>query len=241
MKTTRCDRTAAWIHGIDVLGLAEHEILPPIETCVLPTGWATRTAGTRGRSRDLRRSDVQRVDGLLVTTPLRTALDLACNIHARDALAALDQFHRRYGIDSAALLAELPRFRGRRGVIQARALAGAVDGRAESVRESWIRAELLDAGLPMPELQHWVSVADGTSYRLDHAYPGHRLAIEYDGAEFHTSPEQVEHDRRRRTALAAAGWTVIVVANGDFTGARRDAWILQVRQALADHYCNLRW
>lgn len=236
-----CDRTAAWIHGVDVLGLAEHEVLPPIESCALPTGWATRASGVCGRSRDVKPDDVQRIDGLLVTTPLRTALDLACNIHSRDALAALDQFHRRYGVGSEALLGELPRFRGRRGVVQARALAGVVDGRAESVRESWVRAELLDAGLPMPDLQHWVVLGDGASYRLDHAYPAHRIAIEYDGMEFHRSSEQIEHDTRRRGALAAAGWTVIVVANGDFTGARRDAWIEQVRQGLSDRYCNLRW
>jgi hypothetical protein len=29
------DRSAAWLHGIDTLGYAEHDVLPPVETCSL--------------------------------------------------------------------------------------------------------------------------------------------------------------------------------------------------------------
>ena len=48
-----CDRTAAWIHGIDVYAWHETEILPPIESsCSAATlhrgDWASRVgAGTR--------------------------------------------------------------------------------------------------------------------------------------------------------------------------------------------------
>lgn len=126
-------------------------------------------------------------------------------------------------------------------MVQARRLVGAVDGRAESVRESWIRAELLAEGFPRPELQFEVVMANGTTYRLDHAYPEHRVAIEYDGAQFHSTLEQVTRDRLRRKALRLAGWTVIVVSNGDFTGAARERWLAEVGTALDDRYCNLRW
>lgn len=236
-----CDRTAAWIHGVNAHGFAEQEVLPPIEACVLPAGWATRAAGVLGRSRDLLPDDIEERAGLRVTTPLRTALDLACNLHQRDALGMLDQFHRLQLVESHQLLRELPRFRGRRGVVQARNLVPLIDGRAESVRESWLRLAVIDAGLPAPEIQVWVDRDGIPTYRLDLAYLAHRIALEYDGADFHRSPEQRAHDLRRRTWLREQGWIVIVVGNGDFSAPRLDEWIRRLRRALEERYCNLRW
>jgi very-short-patch-repair endonuclease len=48
-------------------------------------------------------------------------------------------------------------------------------------------------------------------YRLDFAIVGEKvkLDIECDGQEYHTSPEQVEHDRRRNNALTEQGWIVL--------------------------------
>src|SRR3954447_11443665 len=74
------DRTAAWIHGVDVLTHTEHELLPPVETCVPRFRAPSDRVGVDGGTRDLARDDVMTVHGLLVTTPLRTALDLGCNL-----------------------------------------------------------------------------------------------------------------------------------------------------------------
>lgn len=236
-----CDRTAAWVHGVDTFTYAEREIHPPVETCVLPTGWATRSAEVRGRSRDLRPDEIEDHTGLRVTTPLRTALDLACHLRTRDALAALDQFHRLYGIGSDDLLRELPRFRGRRGVVQARSLAPLVDGRAESARESWVRSAIATAGLPLPDVQVWVERDGVETYRLDLAYRAHRVAVEYDGDEFHRTEEQQTHDQERRDWLRSEGWVVVVVRRGDFTGDGLHRWLDRVRRALEGRYSNLRW
>lgn len=236
-----CDRTASWLHGVDVFTLAEHDVLPRVEACVLPDGWASRTTGARGRSRALLPRDVETVHGLLVTTPLRTALDLACNLGRRDALAALDAFRRLHGVTPEHLEEELPRFRRRRGVVQARSLLRLVDGRAESMRESWVRLALVDAGLPLPDLQVWVDRDGVPTYRLDLAYAAHRVAIEYDGEAFHRSPQDRAHDQARREWLRGQGWTVVVVRNGDFSGPALDSWIRRVREALDSRYCNLRW
>ncbi|MFL6023731.1 MAG: DUF559 domain-containing protein [Marmoricola sp.] len=236
-----CDRTAAWLHGIDVLGYGEREILPPIEMCAFRDRWATRTDGIRGRSRDLLSSDVTTVGAARVTTPLRTALDLACNLRRRDALAALDWFGREHQISRNRLERELPRFRGRRGVVQARAVIALLDPRAESVRESWLRLALLDGGFPAPVPQFCVECPGGRIFRLDLAYPAHRLAIEYDGHEFHDSAERISHDQERRSILEELGWTVIVVRNGDFSGLELERWLDRVREGLRQRYTNLRW
>lgn len=237
-----CDRTAAWVHGVKILGSAEREVLPPIEVCALRWHARSRLEGVRGRTRDLIPEDIVEIEGVLATSPLRTALDLGCNLRRRDALAALDQFRRLHGLTMQELAAVAQRFRGRRGVVQLRKLIPVSDPRAESVRESWTRLAILDAGLPSPVPQFWVEVDGTPTYRLDLAYPQHRIAIEYDGHEFHTmTDEQRSRDRARREWLRSNGWVVIVVRNGDFAGDRLDRWLGQVRTALRGRYDNLRW
>jgi hypothetical protein len=236
------DRTAAWIHGVDVLTHAEHDVLPPIESCVLRWNTRTRRAGVDGRTRDLAPEDVMVVNGLRVTTPLRTALDLGCHLRRRDALAALDQFMRIHDITHAQLSMAAIRFFRRRGVIQLRQLIPLADPRSESQRESWTRLEIIDAGLPCPQPQYWIEIDGVPTYRLDLAYPRRRVAVEYDGIEFHrTTREQKRRDAERRNFLVKHGWTVIVVGNGDFTGAGLDRWIRELRAALRPAYTNRRW
>lgn len=237
-----CDRTAAWIHGVDVLTYAEHDVLPPVETCALRWHAPTRRDGVLGRTRDLRPDDVMRVAGLCVTTPLRTALDLGCNLRRREALAALDAFMRLHGLTREQLLAEAIRYFRRRGVVQLRQLIPLADPRAESPRESWTRLAIIDAGLPAPESQFWIEIDGVPTYRLDLAYPRLRIVIEYDGKEFHDrTPEQREHDETRRAWLARNGWTVIVVGRGEFSGAALDRWLDELRRALRSTYSPLRW
>jgi very-short-patch-repair endonuclease len=56
--------------------------------------------------------------------------------------------------------------------------------------------------------------------------------IEYDGREFHTSPEQRENDRLRRKWLRDHGWKVIVVDKDSFTPEALAAWLLELRTYL---------
>jgi very-short-patch-repair endonuclease len=236
-----CDRTAAWLHGVDMFSQAEKVLVPRVESAVMPGRRASKAAEVRGRNRSLLKRDIGELNGLRVTTPLRTALDLACNLHRKDGLAALDVFARLHGIRVEQLERELPRFRRRRGVIQARALVRLMDSRAESVRESWVRLTLVEAGLPLPDLQVWVDRNGVPTYRLDLAYPASRVAIEYDGEPFHRSQESRAHDRQRREWLREQGWTLIIVRNGDFSSPALETWIGRVRDALESSYCNLRW
>lgn len=226
------DRTAAWLHGIDLFQYAEHEVGLPIETCALRGEPRSRLSGVDGRTRDLKPEDVLLWHGIPVTTPLRTAADLGCNLYRRDALAALDQFGRVHEVSREELEQLFPRFRGRRGVVQFRNLVPLVDLRAESTRESWTRLALHDAGLPPPVPQFWILVDGYPTYRLDLAYPASRAAIEYDGEEFHSTPADRAADRDRRQWLRDRGWTVVIVRNGDFTSPRLEQWIGRVRRAL---------
>jgi hypothetical protein len=235
-----CDRTAAWLHGVDVFE-RKHGDVPPIEVCVLRGGSPSGRPEIRSRTRDLAAEDVERAGSVLVTTPLRTALDLGCILRRRDALAALDQFRRHHGLTEQALARSAARYFRRRGVVQLRALIPLSDPRAESPRESWTRLAIVDAGLPAPVPQYEIEQDGAVIFRLDHGYPEHRVAVEYDGVDFHHSDEQLEHDARRRAWLRTRGWRVLVVRTGDFTGVRLGAWLAELRHALRTTYSNLRW
>lgn len=236
------DRTAAIVHEVDALTYAELDGPPPIELCALRGRNRARHDDVDGRTRDLLAADVMIIGGVRVTTPLRTALDLGCLLRRREAFAALCAFARLHGITTAMLLAELPRFRGRRGVVQLRELAQLVDPRFESAREAWTYLAIRDAGLPLPEPQVWIEIDGVPTFRLDLAYRHRRVCIEYDGVDFHErTPAQREHDRRRRAWLRDNGWTVIVIRVGDFTGVSLDRWLGELRSALAPSYSNRRW
>lgn len=229
-----CDRTAAWIWGVDVHEFRELDVLPAVESCVLRGHDPTDRAEVRGGSRDLLPSDWVDVSGLRVTTPLRTALDLGCRLPRRQALAAMDALMRAHAFTHAAMTGTLPRYFRRRGVVQLRDLVPLVDPRAESPPESWTRLEMLDHGLPVPELQFWVVIDGVPTYRLDLAYPHARVAIEYDGEEFHSSAEARARDAERRNWLREFGWTVIVIDRSAFARGADEAWIYQIHEALRD-------
>lgn len=234
-------RTAAWLYGVDTYAWAESLAVPPIDVCVVSGSEPSDREGVAGHARDLAPLDVTTVGGIRVTTPLRTSMDLGCTLKIREAIAAMDAFARLHHVTAAAMTAELPRFRRRRGVRQLRVLVPLVDPRSESARESWTRLEIHLAGLPAPRTQYWIEVDGVATYRLDFAYPERRVAVEYDGFDAHErTAAQREHDERRRRWLRENGWTVIVIRRGDFSGAALDRWLRKLRAALAPSYTPVR-
>jgi len=202
------DRTAAWLHGVDILPRSAVHQPPPL--CVFgSTGSRLRRPQVASGIRALTEDDVTIVLDVRVTTPLRTALDLGRSLWRFDALAALDGF-LRIGVPHEHILLSVERFRGQRGVVQLRWLAPLAEGRAESPGESALRLHWYDAGLPRPELQWWVCDHNGVAlYRLDIALPDIRFAAEYDGQRFHSGDAQREHDGARRSWLDEQGrWVV---------------------------------
>lgn len=236
-----CDRAAAWLHGIDVYGYGDKDLVMPVELCSLRGRNPTKRPNVDGRSRDLLPEDVMEIGGVRVTTPLRTALDLGCGLTRLRAVAAIDAFRRLHGVSLTDLEAGVRRFRRRRGVVQLRRLVPLSDPRAESPRESATRLLISEAGLPAPEPQHWIDIDGVPTFRLDLAYPRLRVAIEYDGREFHGSEEQREYDADRRAWLRANGWTIIVVDADRLFLPDGAGWLVELRQALRSRTKRLRW
>lgn len=188
------DRLAAWIHGVDALPRTAIHQMPSLDV-FSRGGSRMRRDSIRSGVRDLTARDVCVIDGLQVTSPLRTACDLGRLLWRYDALGAIDGF-LRVGVDPDELLREVDRFKGFRGVIQLRGLVPLGDDGAESQPESALRLHWHEAELPRPETQIWVYDGDVPRFRIDMGHETVRYGVEYFGEEWHDE-DQREHDEGR--------------------------------------------
>lgn len=72
---------------------------------------------------------------------------------------------------------------------------------------------------------------NGVTFVVDIAFPVHRIVVEIDGWQYHSSRNAFHSDRWRYARLAAAGWTVLPIPAGDVT-TEPDAFVEVVRAAL---------
>jgi predicted transcriptional regulator of viral defense system len=160
--------------------------------------------------RELTAGETTVVDGMRVTTPVRTVADLLLTYNRYAAVPAADAAILK-GLLTDDDLARVERMLFRmRGAIKAREALEQVDGRAESPLESRGRLRCRDAGIAPGELQAEIKHADGQLIgRVDMLWPSFRLIAEADGAEFHDRPEALFHDRARQNALVSAGYAVV--------------------------------
>ena len=165
-----------------------------------------------------------------VTTPLRTALDLACWYPRGTAMQTLDALARATSIDAVDALVLAERYPGRRGIRAARENLKLVDSGAQSPKETWLRLLLIDAGFPRPQTQIPIlnEFGDEIAY-LDMGWEDVKVAVEYDGEQHRTDRWQYTRDLRRRDMLEELGWIVVRVVAGD----RRVDIIRHVRAAIA--------
>ncbi|MDN5853887.1 MAG: hypothetical protein L0K86_13785 [Actinomycetia bacterium] len=206
-----CDESASWIHGIDAFRPSERFDLVP--SLVVPHALGrSRQTHVRCRQAIVPDHDVMVIDGLLVTVPIRTVSDLLRKLWPPYALATADAFAHAGLIDPDELWHYVARLKGYRWIRKARRLAELVEPDTESPGESWTRLRLIDAGFPRPQPQFIITDRHGREiYRLDLAYPEQRIAIEYDGVEFHTDKPDTDHDEKRRQELRDRwGWKTVV-------------------------------
>ena len=201
-----CNETAAFILGIDAFKPSERHLLTP--SFVVPHATSRlRRPGVRCRQAILPAADITTIDGVLVTTPLRTVSDLLRRLYRPYAIASADAFARAGLVTREEVVEYVHRLKGYRWIVQARSLAVLIDGRAESPGESWQRLRIHDAGFPPPTLQFEVEDGNGIVRRLDLAYPEVLIGSEYDGREFHTRQADRIHDKERRADLSERfGW-----------------------------------
>jgi hypothetical protein len=169
--------SAAALHGLGHLGL-----WPDLVHVTVPNMAGTRNSGrVRRHAAALPTGAVTTWRGFRVTSPARTAIDLARSSSFRAAVVTLDAAARRRDVgteDLAAVLAGCARWPGASAAARAVAFA---DARSESVGESLSRVILHEQGLAPDDLQHQLFSARGLIARVDFWWEAARTVGEFDG------------------------------------------------------------
>jgi very-short-patch-repair endonuclease len=201
----------------------------------VPRGGRYRPAGIRvHESTDLHLAPPVPVRGIPTTSVDRTIVDLGAVVPVGRVHLAVDDARRRGLSDWDPLLTTLVNHarRGRRGVGALRQILGDHYGevrKTDSGFERLVVTLLVQAGLPRPVVQHWITIG-GRSYRIDLAYPEHRLAIELDGGD-HLRREQWEADHARQNAVVLTARTILRYTWRDYT-LEPTRIVTEVRRAL---------
>jgi len=179
-------------------------------------GGRRRRPGLRShRARRLPPSEVTVHDGIPVTTPARTILDLAAVLGRRPLERLLDQAENTRLTHVAALDALARAHAGHHGAGKllaalARHTPGTTLTRSEL--EERFLALCDQAGLERPRVNH-----DVEGRERDFVFPRHRLVIETDSWRHHRSREAFEEDRRRDAMLARAGYRTLRFTHDQLT------------------------
>lgn len=208
-----CLGTAAAVHGFDTEEPADLHVLNPARAHLRSVD------GLVVHRRD--GAPLTTVAGRPVTEPAWTAVEVARGLRRPRALATLDAALRSTTCRRPELWRAAAAQAGRRGIVAVRELISMADGRAESPMESEARLVMLDGGLPVPELQYEVVDGNGELRRLDFAWPQLRVAVEYDGMDWHGDVDALRRDRRRHAALGDVRWLVIPIV---FEDVRYRSW-----------------
>jgi AbiEi antitoxin C-terminal domain/Protein of unknown function (DUF559) len=176
-------------------------------------------AGVRVWEERIDPDEITVIDGMRVTTPARTALDLARRHHMRTSVAAIDALAQAVEVKMADIELLIERYRGRHGMKSARAALELVDGGAQSPKETWLRLLLIRAGFPRPQTQIAVRNEWGWAEAyLDMGWEDIKVAVEYDGDQHRATRYQYVKDIRRLEMLDRYGWIVVRVVAEDHPG-----------------------
>ena len=157
-----------------------------------------RTTGIITWASALAEEEVCTVDGMRLTTPTRTAIDLARRYPLDTAVVAIDALARATRTKVAAIEDAVVRYPGRHGIARAMEVLSLVDPGAESPRETALRLSVVRAGYPRPRTQVPVyNEYDVLIGRVDLGWPEYKIALEYEGSHHRMSREQFDRDIRR--------------------------------------------
>jgi len=147
--------------------------------------------------------------GLRITTLARTVIDSWPLLPPAERRPLVLDLARR-GLVTADLLdealSERPNVAGRRQLRKTIDLIA--DGCQSELEAHGVLNVFRHRSLPKSVGQYRIVLPTGR-LTVDRAWPEVKVAVELDGARYHTSPEDRRRDLERDTALAALGWVVL--------------------------------
>ena len=185
--------------------------------------------------------EVTTVEGVPVTTPERTWLDMAETLSVDELIAMGDSCVRvpRAGLEDRALplccLADLQRMidrhKGKRGLRKAKEAIKLIRVGSDSPQETLLRLAVVRAGLPEPELNVPIIGHDGLRHHEpDLSYREYRVGIEYEG-EHHGDEVQIVRDIARSECYEMLGWTEVRISKRHMLNDAKPA-VAKIRTAL---------
>ena len=194
-------RTAAWLHGLDL------PPCDPIQVTVPKECGSSYRSGLAVRRAPVPAADVVERKGMPATTILRTLLEIAEARSPIEPVVVFDMALRAALVTPHQLAALAADRAGLKYAKRLRRVVDLADHRSESPMESRLRTILVLSGVPRPELQ--VDLFDQLGNHLGRAdlyYPDQRLVIEFDGA---THRHSLVEDNRRQNRILAAGYRLL--------------------------------
>lgn len=199
-----CRFSAAALHGFDGYSLRS-----PFDVVIGRDRQVRRTPHRIHTASTMPMIDRTVVDGIAVTRPARTLIDLARHESAPQLTIALDSALRDGLVSEASLHRRIVALR-RKGVYGIPLLLEVIEG-SELTRgaHSWLEREFLRvvavAGLPRPEPQVVMGVAGTRLMRVDFRFPGTPVVVEVLGYRWHRSAANLRRDTERLNALISRG------------------------------------
>lgn len=192
--------SAAFVWGLLRTPLAEVEVSVVGRCCKSRAGLRVH------RIQSIDPSERQRHDGLWISSPARTVLEVAATACADQLADVVNEAHGRRLFTPRDLEAVLRRHHGRRGVARLAEVLGDEDAmtitrsRAERAFVKLIR----DARLPAPEVNQRLG-----RYSPDFMWRRERLIVELDSYQFHGGPAGFQNDREKDLVYRDAGFDVL--------------------------------
>ncbi|WNG88927.1 hypothetical protein C6A87_006900 [Mycobacterium sp. ITM-2016-00317] len=154
--------------------------------------------------------EVTEISGMLVTTPQRTALDLARHLPRDLAVARLDALANATEVKAVDVLTLAQRYPASRGSLRAVRALSLMDGGAQSPRETWLRLVLVDNWEDRVCTQIRVGEGREVAY-LDMGYDEPRIGLDYEGAHHYADRGTYVRDIGRAELVERDGWIDIKV------------------------------
>jgi hypothetical protein len=190
----------AVVGGLAAAALWDVDVAPPDTTVDLFVGrsvWRP-VPGVRVQRVVLPEAEIAVVDAVRVTSPARTALDLARRFPRGEAVVVLDALLRATDTAAGTVRAVVEGHEGERGVADARAVLAWVDPRSPGPAASRLRVGLLARGVAVPLVAQRLLDGEGRPVaELALAWPAVRVGL--------------AHVAGVRGPAAAVGWEVFEV------------------------------
>jgi Protein of unknown function (DUF559)/Transcriptional regulator, AbiEi antitoxin len=181
-----------------------------IEVTVLGEGTRLHRGLRVHRTCVLEPRDVRHHNGIRVTSPARTLVDLASLLDYRPLRRAVRQAQSLRLVSLPELARTIERLGPRRGVRNLRRILATGPAPTRSELEDVVLDLILRGGLAHPEVNVPLFV-DGRRVVPDFRWPAQRLVVEADGAAWHDHRLAREDDAERQALLEAYGDHVLRV------------------------------